>query len=598
MRDAGPSDPSIVHASRQIDAHEQGLRFLELLEPLRDEMSEIEPGIKKQLDNYLEAIVKLHQDTYEQAGEAEAKKKLAGLYFKLWQFFYSREERLKDIQSPEIREIIELKRSLFPLDLPKWVLCIDGRIITKLTMGLHGNSIKTPAGDLPEVVPNRDANQPDYLDEGEFSSLLDGVFENVDVINEVYDSHVACAAGGKEIVKKEALTGSPEDAGLMAEVKRKKVIQAAIEDYVMQKYHGKKRVASVQTSFDPHTGFMYMGLEKNECLEDENVKKHGYSHEILHNLAEEGKILSTESFLEEDSGDLMHLFEKHHFDIDYRSNYKESTILFWTRLKEMADDGKATRIIRDKILRIFPGVYGKEKQGELKQRVMIVLANTYSGYLHNFNKDGSRKKYPYSDHDESVIAVTSRENGPFDRARGFNVFPDSPTLSTDVDLAHGIVQGVRRSEKFSKSEAKLLATLYPAKGIVEQDLFEGVPKVDAEAYVNNPVAVLAFERLKKMPSPEVVKKLQETNWGEELQKIDWLKMESEKFFDFLNEVVPEIPSVIAHRINVLRKKAIGLYKRGEPATAALLDGRLAPIWTLCGPERETLAMIPFVTRGY
>ena len=592
-------DPSVRRASSPPDREKDILEFVERLEPVRNEMKEIEPGIRSQLDNYLRAIVRLHQETYEKVSQEDREKKFAALYFKLWQFFYSREERLNEIKSPEIREIIKLKRALFPNDLPKWVLCIDGRVVTKLAMGLHGNSLKTAAGDLPEVVPNKDFNKSAYLVEGEFSGLLDEALENNDVVNEVYDSHVGCAAGGKEAIKKGGLSKAPEDGGLMMGVVRKKEIEKAVEDYVTKKYGGKKSVVSFHTSFNVHNGFMYMGLEKDDCLDDKRVLDHGYSQDVLDELVEEGKILSTQSLLDENGGLLRKIFEKFYFEIDYRGNYKADTISFWQNIKEMNDTRGALSIVENKIMKVFPGIYGRGKNAEqLTQRAMILLANAYSGFLHNTNRDGSKKKYIYGDHDESVIAVTKRENGPFDRARGFNVFPESPTLSADIDLAHGIVQGVRRSGKFSGSEAKMLQTLYPGKTAVDQDMFQETSNIDIEAYVNNPVAVLNFGRLDKMPSPSVIETLQKVDWGTELEKVDWLAMNSSSFFEFLEQIVPEIPSFIAKKINTLRKTAIDIYKRGEPATAALLDGRLAPIWTLCGPDRETIAMIPFVTRGY
>lgn len=591
-REGGKSFPDTV-GTKAPDSQVPELRFLELLRPLENEMREIEPGLKKQIDFYLTGVSRCEQDVYAQASPEDREKKKAALYFKLWQFFYSREERIKDIKSNEIRETIETKKRLFPCGIPKLVLCIDGRVLPKSYAGLHGNAIKTPAGDLADVVPSDKKEEPPYLMENsKFAHTLDKVLEEQDVVCEVLVSHDACTARRLETKDIKALEGNAPDDGLIDDVRRKKDIALAMKNYAKDKHPGKE-IIPIQVSFDPHNGFSFMGLEKDECLEDERVTEKGFTHQVLEELAREGKIVSTEQLIDENDAFLRHIFEQSYFEIDYRNNYKESTVNFWKNIEKMVKNSEgesALETIKDKLKDIFPELKKKESQKELVQRALLLLANSYNAYLHNYDSSGGKKEYPYGKHDESVIVCSYSELGPFDRARGFSVYPDDPNLSTSINLAHGVVKDNRRAGVFSKSEKALLSTLYP-----------GEEKPDK--HVNNPVAELRFERLNELPDPAMVEKLRQTDWSELLSGKDnsgknWMNMSSQEFFQWLDEKVKWIPSAVAHAINELRKGAVRAYEKGRPATKAHLDGRLALVSVLTGPKRETIAIFPFITRGY
>ena len=247
---------------------------------------------------------------------------------------------------------------------------------------------------------------------------------------------------------------------------------------------------------------------------------------------------------------------------------------------------EALPIIKDKLSFIFKVEFSsmtkEEKDKELEQRAVLLLANAYNAFLHNRERDGAQRVYAYEKHDESVIVATLSEKGPFDRARSFSFNPQNPDLSGDIYLAKGLIQGNRRDGRMSVTEKEAVAALYGGR---------------KEDYVNNRIPVIFFERLEIQPDVTAVQRLQAADWSDLAEK-NWFGMEEKEFDTYLEEKVPNIPLKVARKINELRQRAISLYKPGQKSTEALLDGRLVPVWTLTGPDRRTLAILPFITKGY
>ncbi len=555
----------------------------DLLKPLQKEMKDLGPEIQFQLENYLAAVDNLDQAIYSEKEPSERNQELAMLYFKLWQFFSSREERVEDLKSDEVQEALKIKEEIFPYGIPKWVLCIDSRVLTKIIGCFHGGALKTPAGDLTEAVPDRNTGQF-KLKEGRFADLLQRAFVNRDRLVQVFDSHGECAARGKEEVEKLALDKQPADHGLLADILHKKNLAQATKDWVENKYNGKKEVLVIQTSFSPEDGFLYMGLENSECLNNDYVKKNGYVHDILHHLVGENKIIHTKSLISEIDSPLKSLFAKNYFELNYETDYRDSSIKFWKNIKDMTEisgENSPLDFIENKLKLVFTHLSNPDRKDELKQRAVLVLANSYSGYLLNYDKDGNKKEYKYSKHAESVIAVAISEYGPFDRAIGFSVDPGDPDLSRSIHLARGIIQTVRKSGNFSETEKVALREL----------------KIDAKMYPNYPIPEVHMYNMVELPHEQAVEQVKNINWTEVLRDVDWMQMRDDEFFEKVLDPL-ELSSGITRSINKIRKIAIKLYGRGQPVTSALLDGRSTPVWVLAGPKRETIAILPFVAKGY
>jgi len=276
---------------------------------------------------------------------------------------------------------------------------------------------------------------------------------------------------------------------------------------------------------------------------------------------------------------LINIFKKYYFDVNYTENYRQSTVNFWQNVESMSSS--ALPSIKAKLVKVFPELANPEKADELTQRAVFLLANSFNAYLHNFNGQGLKKEYPYSAHNESVMVVTRSEKGPFDRAEAFGIQPQSTQLSRDLKLGRSLIINNRRSGRMSKYEIAALAKIYP----------------DQKKYLNNAALVIIFKRLSEHLSKAEMEKVQSIDWSD-IVLMDWQRQSDSEFYDYLNNKYRLIPAIIAQKINELRKKAIELFRPGQPATIDLLEGRIVPIWILSDPDRKTIALFPFLTKGY
>ena len=226
------------------------------------------------------------------------------LYFKVRQFLDSRDQRMKELKSDDIEKANKIKEDLFPFGTPNIICCVDGRVLPKLTAGLTGHAMRTAAGDITEVRPVWGKHE-EKLWEGEIAEIIKHRFVNSDTVVEMLDSHFECGAACANYAHNHSIdVGSLNhdqkhiiyDRAIVDDIKRKKIVIKALEEYVFEKYSGKKRILNIQYSFNPTTGYCYMGLEKDECLNDVRVIENGYTHDVLHLLSDEGKVISGEAF--------------------------------------------------------------------------------------------------------------------------------------------------------------------------------------------------------------------------------------------------------------------------------------------------------------
>ncbi|MFA6513864.1 MAG: hypothetical protein WCT50_01065 [Patescibacteria group bacterium] len=519
--------------------------------------------------NYLEQAFNVYFE-----GRSNKSKAFEMAAFKLGQFIYSRELRLDDVKSPEVQKAIRIKNSLFPYGVPYFVLCMDVRVRPKLIGCFHGHAFCTPAGDIRnEFLPSKNSPGNLFLISGAFSDMLDEAFKDQDFVNQIFDSHLYCAAGGLRANDFHAM--KVLDSGLRDDVIRKTKMKRAAIEHVTQKYGNRKQLFVIQTSFNPINGYCYLGLDKEECLYDGRVISQGYTDEILSALSSEDKIISTEKLVAMKA--VKELFIQHYFNCDYLADYRESSLQFWNNIKKMRS--KLYQIFEKEVKRII----GSMAPEELEQTTLFLMANAYNAFLHNFFADGSAKSYLYNVHNESVIAVTISGKDPFDRATSFALDPKSSTLPSDLVFGYNLVRKNRAEKRMSSYERKA----------VEQ-VFDG----NFQEYVNNPVLAMFFERTWEELSVLETKKLMQIDWSD-LVKIDWINMSDDQFRrDYLSKKISDLSMVAASAINNLRKQAITLFQPGLSSTELMLDGRIIPVFILAGPNRKTIALLPFLINGY
>ncbi|MEI8103578.1 MAG: hypothetical protein WCG84_01580 [Candidatus Moraniibacteriota bacterium] len=551
------------------------LSFIDRLEGVH--LPTVAEGIVQQLQGYTQALVALENKRGRDVHSEDEQKMLAMLYFKLWQFTYSREQRAEDTDSSEVVEADRIVQKLFPLGIPRLMLCVDGRVLSKLVAGLHEGSFRVPAGDDAEFVPHREGSGLFLPREAFLTTVLERAFSLRDTVVQVFDSHLHCAA--RKSSETERLGMEPADDGVLQDVLRKKAMGEALKEYVDATFHDTKRVYAVQISFNPLDGYCYMGLEKDECLNHPAVFKTGFTTEVLDALVTEGKIISTREFVE-GKHLLQDIFIRYFFDVNYETDYRHSTLSFWKNMDTMMEE--CMPIIRQELVRVFPYLSDGTCQDELRERATLLLANAYNAFLHNFDKQQQSREYPYDQHDESVVTVAYGDRGPYDRARSFSVDPNNPDLSYVVRFTAGLIRNNRRAERYSGTESEALRACYGEH---------------IEHYPQNPVPIFFFERIDVEPSAEIVQALQRSDWSD-IVDMDWMNMTDQQFERYLNNKVSNIPAIVARKINALRLRAADLFRSGRAATEDLLEGRLVPVWTLSAPDRRTLAIFPFIAKGY
>jgi hypothetical protein len=542
------------------------------------EASLLPPNIQAQLDRYFVALAEVDKTRSQPrafyARESEA------LKFKASNFIYSRDKRVDDLASEEVQTAIRIKTTLFPYGVPRLIICLDGRVLGKLMAGLHGNAMRVPAGDSQDFIPKK-SNGELMLVEGELSHTVDRTMKHTDLLVEVFDSHVGCAA--RNLEEFDRYFQKFVDNGLRYDVLRKKAQITALSEYVQRKYAGSKKIIAIQTSFEPTTGYCYMGLEL--CVDDVRVFKDGFSKpvidknhpelaalpDVLGQLVNEGKILYTRHLVDTYQGGVIRqVFERNQFPLDYESNYRVDTLRFWQAIDSMKPE--VLPIIEQAVADLFRGRISDPK--EVTQRAVFLLANSFGAFLQNQN--GS---YRYAEHDESVIVGTYSEKGPFDRARSFSINPDNVNFSKYVKLARDLIRQNRQAGRMSQLEKQMVSKLFPSR----------------DTYTNVPILFIQFERVKDVLSD--IAKVQNADWSD-LPKIRWMTMTDGEFTKYLESKVREITTTTAKAINKLRHRAINLYRPGLPSTEAILEGGIAPLWILASQDRRTLAFLPFLTAGY
>lgn len=484
----------------------------------------------------------------------------------LFDIIQERNHRADEIESAEVREAAEIANSLFPFP-PFGIVCVDGRVNMTLKFGMvggmKGGSIQLPAGDPTEFVEGR-SGELFLLEGSDLERQLCESLERSEVLCEILDSHVGCAARKKAVEE----IGEPSaDDGLLADVRRKKRIAAALIRYAREK-HGKK-ILPVLGSFDPHNGYSYFGLDKDQVMEHAETRG-GFTHEVLEELEKRGEIGSTKAIAEEFQGEFEAQWSQFGHSYDWKGNYQHTALMFWRSMKELKS--QFGERIKQMIVAIYPHLAAPEHAHELDMATTLRLANAFVAFCNNH-----AGHYEFANHEEEFVSVTPRDYRPF-HTMSFGVYDRTyRVLPKDTVFASGIV---RANRAIGRVDA-------PPEYASQQE------------FAAAPVAVVVKEVYRGEVSEVQWRQLEQIDWSS-LEHIAWEHMSNAEFMHHLgnaNKAI-SIDMNLALAICELRKKMACLYNPEEASSQQLVSGKLVALPVICDASRRFRLLVPFVMKGF
>ncbi len=492
--------------------------------------------------------------------------------------------------------------------------CIDGRVLPTLIAGLVakiGGFLRIPAGDPNEFVKLGGdlSNKTVLLEESNFAKRLDEAFTSRgDDIVELLDSHVACAA--REIdEKKKKNEPKIDDKGLYADVLRKKEMAQAMIDHVVKKNvetKTSKKVHPIQISFNPNNGFCYMGLETEDAMELAQRNGNLFTDKVLGTLVDSGKIISTEQIAKDPKVHEI-LFNKY-FNVDWENKYVDTAKKFWTKIKEIVDENPDfIDGLEAHVRSIYPNMTDAK---EIKLRTLLILANTYSGFLLNF-----KGVYPYSKHTEEIIVVSEGGYSPY-KVSSFAIhILDEKNIPKAAKLAYDLIRNNRRENR-----ANFGYQIFEPR----KNKYEVADPKRRAAYNEAPVPIVIQEtvRFDKVPDESVSTKRRsaegERFWRDMnkikdfsfLREIDWINMTSDEFKQFLRgrfslysirneKIFEEIDNLRARVVSLYQDKTVypnEIITDEKPVSTARLvyERKLVLLSAIGDEERGIRTIIPFI----
>lgn len=494
-------------------------------------------------------------------------------------FIEDRNNRADEVASKIYQEVVKLAQEEFPKPAI-WNMCIDGRVLPILVFGASatiGSSIRLPGGIIRDFIRN-DEGKLVLKKKSNYAKLLDRTFHkyNEDILFAVFDSHLACAARlGEEMAKGR----NPQDAGLFADISHKKQMVSAVETYMRETYGQKRQIIPIQTSFDPKTGFLFMGLETEEAREYARHRG-GFTQEVIDQLVREHKVIATESL--EENEVIHEEFTRHFFDLEWIKEYVSSSKNFWKGIAAMRP--KLSPILEKLVLEVYPGLAKQDHMSKLEkeERILLLLTNAFSGFLHNHKVTGKKGKevhlgeenYPYGTHQEQGVKISHDGYAPFD----ISIF-----VFADFD------------------DKNLLQNILLSEGLVRKNRLEGrVPNdyglfANKQDFVEASVPVMVQEVTHEEHPQEVWDNLARLNWHDLPE--DWDEISDRDFFDYLYSK-SHMPSELMIAINNLRHRMAILYEPGNPISSHFVEHYKVALPLLVDKYRKVKMVIPFMKLGF
>jgi hypothetical protein len=478
------------------------------------------------------------------------------------QMINSRNRRAEELESEPAQEAAAIAERIIPNTY--FIDCMDKRVQVTIKYGIPlgvGGSMRRPAGDMADFEVTQ-LGGLDLIKNSPLAQAIDTArAKSTDKrgVTQVLDSHIGCAA--REL-DESAKGTARDDKGLFEDVVRKKEMALAISSYKDLPY------APVQTSFDPHTGDLYMGLEKDNVLDYAEARGIGFAQAVLDELVENGEILSSRKIREIPA--IKEIFDNHEIEgFDWDRNYPGTLLAFWKNMEKM--------IVEDLLLEeIYPYVNSlnleEASEEAIWARTTLMALNAYNSY--HLNKDS---EYPYSSHDESWIVITEGESGPFapEDHPAFVVYSkDTTDYGPNVTLAASLIRGNRVQERISDTTGQ----------------YE-----DRAAYLKAPVPVAHHAIIRE----------DNTDW-DTLNRIvehkdflpdNWFSMDTQSFQDHLATLDPQIDFNLVRGLDTLRKEVATLYDPSQKTSNHIFNGHMEVLPVIVDSRRRVRAVVPFVHEG-
>lgn len=530
------------------------------------------PHVDFQVRNYLKAQGLVNACRPERYQRKDLERELLFLEFLLLGFFASRDQRKIDLDSPAVRRAVSIKESLIE-GHPFFCNCGDGRCLTKIMWGFHGQTLRYPAGESKEFRWDS-AKKKIYLPhDSKLAESLRKTIKDLNIRNlreliEVLDSHRWCAARKRE--EEDRYGRELEDHGLYYDLLKKQEIAEALRVFLAEVCGDAADLMVLHTTFDPETGYAYMGLERYLGEDQEWIKINGFTDGVIKQLVADGSILSTEALLF--SEEILREFQANAFELNYEMAYSESSVLFWEAMAIMMPTAHAS------IARRVRSVYRQASDLEIRRRALLLQSNAFGRYLLSL-KYGDI--YPYRDHTEGIIVKTLSEKGPYVIAHAASIDPTSPYPSTALAFFADLIRSNRRKGNMSDPEKDMVPQLYGGY----------------DAFSRAVIPTVNFRRVPNMDLP-ALPVIQDTDWSD-LALEPWQKWGVRELEWYIRGKISHrigyISTDTMNAISELHEKAKEIYHYGLPATESLLEGRIVNLPVLAGPQRETIAIFPFIS---
>ncbi len=538
---------------------------------------EVDSNIAQQLDHYLSLRRQI-------LGESRSPQEQSLLSRTYSEAIAIRNKRSEEIASPEVKLAIRNARNFLHGEnthrrAAKRIECSDGRLLPTLVLGVpdgHKKTIENPGAFIPGVV--KDSNGQCTLVEGSpFKKLLKDVVERNDTVVQLVESHTGCAARQEKTKREKGYL--PDDKGLRLDVEEKSQLAGVFSRYqkevndTLPDNETKKRIITIQTTYDPQTGFMYMGLERKTALE--SSAETGYTPEKLEELAHKKDIIGTQQLLEDtlDEGiTIRELFDKKKIhDYSWETNYTQTAVQCWENLPAMADETSLLKHVTKRVQAIYPEADGEE----IAYRAKFLAMNAYNAFHGDL----------HTQHNEDIIVISHGENGPYADHNAFTISDEG------------------------KPREKIISTIDLGEGLIRSNRIEGRVKnksgMPLEKYTASPVPILLKSDVPtEMPQNEWQKlhlTLQEDREGkippeQQLIPQDWNTMNRDAFAIHVSRFAfsKEIKDALVKLHGDLR----AFYSPSTTLHDRLLSRRLEVVPSIGDRDTGVKAVIPFVYKGY
>ena len=445
--------------------------------------------------------------------------------------YESRIKRAQDLGSKEVHEARELSKRYIGLgNHDFFVTCVDGRNMPTVMFSKPphvGGVLRAPAGAVTGFMEAQIAGDvfidyESYVVQQIVTLLKD---KAGDTIFYGLDSHIGCAARA-QIHATEG--GSQLDGGLRADILSKLMTARGIlhlRSTLKESGEDPAEIIPTFFSYDPHSGGVVMGLEMH--VNDEEVAKTGYTHELLDKLAKDGRIVRTLDLFKDNK-----VLEQLNIHIkpstaNFRERYADSLLRNWKGITHLYEDGRG--YIYFKILErlkhaysLYGWIIGSTdsflrrtiSDRTLKQKAKFLLKNLVTRY----SIAGAKEKWPYDTHQEEMAVITDGGYAPFSALDAFAVFSrDLNALLMNTKLTIDLLRASRRSGKIT--DPVIQSLLSPSEFIV------------APVFISNKAILKGFkeESWKALESFRFDHIFSEINWDEE-RVLKWDKSDVQRLF--------------------------------------------------------------------